>query len=191
MKKNPKFRNKKYLQCEVVCKSRTSGSHFLWRMADGAPCQAESNRAVCSHGTCQVDHLISHVFLMLRTVQDLYITTFQRKGSLKNVLFFKRGVAMINFYMFNFSYVDDAENLIPRKTCLDMKKPEGCLPIFQIKPLMCRNITIRKLVRLQNLRKGMSPICLFDFLSEIVVEQFLRTRFSESNEKSWIFQIQN
>ncbi|EPB76876.1 hypothetical protein ANCCEY_04002 [Ancylostoma ceylanicum] len=41
-------------QCEVVCKSRTSGSHFLWRMADGAPCQADSNRAVCSHGTCQV-----------------------------------------------------------------------------------------------------------------------------------------
>ncbi|KAK5975387.1 hypothetical protein GCK32_020788, partial [Trichostrongylus colubriformis] len=41
-------------QCEVVCKSRSSGSHFLWRMADGAPCQAESNRAVCSHGTCQV-----------------------------------------------------------------------------------------------------------------------------------------
>ncbi|KIH53679.1 hypothetical protein ANCDUO_16188 [Ancylostoma duodenale] len=40
--------------CEVVCKSRTSGSHFLWRMADGAPCQADSNRAVCSHGTCQV-----------------------------------------------------------------------------------------------------------------------------------------
>ncbi|ETN70362.1 hypothetical protein NECAME_14819 [Necator americanus] len=41
-------------QCEVVCKSRSSGSHFLWRMADGVPCQADSNRAVCSHGTCQI-----------------------------------------------------------------------------------------------------------------------------------------
>ncbi|CAJ0593718.1 unnamed protein product [Cylicocyclus nassatus] len=41
-------------QCEVVCKSRTTGSHFLWRVADGVPCHAESHRAVCSHGTCQI-----------------------------------------------------------------------------------------------------------------------------------------
>ncbi|KJH45264.1 hypothetical protein DICVIV_08680 [Dictyocaulus viviparus] len=41
-------------QCEVVCKMRKSGNEFLWRMADGIPCQTNADRAVCSQGTCQV-----------------------------------------------------------------------------------------------------------------------------------------
>ncbi|CAI4228533.1 unnamed protein product [Auanema sp. JU1783] len=41
-------------QCEVVCRSRNTGTSFLWRVTDGTPCQAASSRAVCSQGSCQV-----------------------------------------------------------------------------------------------------------------------------------------
>ena len=48
-----------HFQCEVVCKSRTTGTQFLWRVADGTGCQAANTRAVCSQGSCQVHYFPS------------------------------------------------------------------------------------------------------------------------------------
>uniref|UniRef100_A0AAF3EJ61 Uncharacterized protein n=1 Tax=Mesorhabditis belari TaxID=2138241 RepID=A0AAF3EJ61_9BILA len=40
-------------QCEVVCRSTSSGAKFIWRVGDGTPCQGTTHRSVCANGACQ------------------------------------------------------------------------------------------------------------------------------------------